>query len=167
MECSKFDNSASSIVVFHIYVMICKNMIVNVNDFFYFYNDKLNTFITIVMLLLYLKLVVFSNLLSHLKGKTIACILLGFLFVLITFLIDPTRFVSNYFPYTYVKRQLRTFVAYCFPLFVVMSSLSTYNCLLKKLYDWVYIPFLFSSLPFCFLCSHMKMVYIWHMEMLF
>lgn len=144
---SNFDTIAVNVIVLHIYILICKNMLVNVNDFFYRYNDRLNAIIMVSFGIMYSCLVL-SGLLSRLRTKTIFVLLLMLLFVAVTFTIDSERFISNVFPYSYVKTQFRTFISYCLPLFIVVSSLDSLELLLRKLYDTTQVPFIFATCAF-------------------
>lgn len=155
-----YDTKASNVIVLHIYLLICKNMLVNVNDFAYQYNGQLNTIITVLFAVLYLDLLL-SGLMSRIKVKTFVILLLAFSFIAVTFIIDAKRFTSDVFPYSYVKTQMRTFFAYCFPLFIAVSSLKSVDLLLKKLYDATFVPFVCASFTFVLsLLPHENGVYM-------
>lgn len=161
MAYTKFDKNTTSVIVMHLYILICKNMLVNTSDFWFQYNDSLNSFITILFVFIYLKLVIFDSLLSKIKIDTLAAVALIIIFILITYCFDSNRFIADIFPYMYVKRQIRTFLAYCLPLFLTVSSLDDIEVLLKKLYDFTLIPFIFATVSFVLsLQPHVNGVYM-------
>lgn len=158
---SNSDISISNVIVLHLYILICKNMLVNVSDFWFGYNNIFNNLITVFFAIIYLRLFFVSDLTRKIKSGVIAMVLFVILFILITYGIDSNRFTSNVFPYTYVKTQLRTFVAYCLPLFIVVSTLTSIDCLLERLYKFTFLPFVISTISFLFsLQPHENGVYM-------
>lgn len=145
---SKSDKRVSTVFVIHIYLLICKNMLVNVNDTLFSYNNFLNKTIMFLFLGLYLWLFLTSGIIRKIKPITWEILILIILFWVTTYCIDSVRFISNDFPYSYVKRQLRTFLAYCLPLFVIVSTVSSFDCLLRKLFRYVSIPFIVATFSF-------------------
>lgn len=144
------DIKISNVIVIHIYLMLCKNMLISTNGFFFALNDMLNLVITGVFVLIYAKLFITTKVLKQTRISIFVILILVVLFWLVTYLSYPERFTLNIFPYNYVKRNLRAFLAYCLPLFVVVGSMRSVDCLLEKLFDYTMIPFLFSSVSFVF-----------------
>lgn len=155
------DIKIANVIAMHLYLLICKNMLVNTNDFFYGYNDVFNTAIIVLFAVIYLYLFLTSSVLRNIKPQVIFIIVFLALFIVITYSVDSIRFVSDMFPYSYVKIQMRTFIAYSLPLFVVISSMSSIECLLLKLYDNTLVPFLVALVSFYFsLQPHENGVYM-------
>lgn len=135
-------NSAlSRVIVFHIYFMQCKNMLVSTCAL-YNYNGALNAAALIIIAFLYVRLALRWQLLRHIKKETLIALLLIILFWLLSFAADPRLFVTSDSTYKFVLRNLRLFAAYCLPLFAAVSSLHNTDELLERLYR--YLPFSFA-----------------------
>lgn len=144
------DIRISNVIVLQLYLLACKNMLVGTNDFFYGFNELFNNIITVIFILIYLKLFLFSAILKKIKAETILFIFFILIFFILTVTFDVERFTLDYFPYTYVKRQLRTFIAYCLPLFFVTMALDSTDYLVKKLFDCTFPCFVIATISFFF-----------------
>lgn len=142
------DIKISNVLVLHLFILISKNMIVNTNSFIYSFNDTLNLLITGVFVLLYMKLYFNSKVIKRIRTSVYLLLVVAFLFIGISLLVYPDRFLSDYHQYRYVKIQFRTFIAYSLPLFVAVGSLRSLDCLLYKLYDNTLIPYIFATVAF-------------------
>ena len=135
-------------IVIHLVLLACKNMLVSTNAFIFEYNDLLNNIIMVVLAILYLRCILFCGLLKKIPTLAYMFLILVIVFVVLTFFIDPNRFLGSGFPYNYVRSQLRTFIAYCLPLFLAVSSIKDYEGLSKKLFSAVPKLFFVALLAF-------------------
>lgn len=141
-----YDGLFSSIAVFHIYFMQCKNMLVSATPL-YAYNDEINLITIAVFALMYGVAVLLKGI--HFKKASLAALSAIALFWMLSFVFDTKLFLTSEYPYNYVLRNVRLFVAYCLPLFVVISSLEKTDVLLEKLYQYAPLTFYVALLTFC------------------
>lgn len=134
------------VITFHICFMQCKNMLVSTSEVLYTLNSKLNLVAMILVLLLYGRLFLFDSR-FRLMNKSIFCIICAIpIWWGFSYLIDPRLFIDATFPYNYVRRQAITFIAYCFPLFLISSYVTDVRVLLNKLYRVVPITFIVATI---------------------
>lgn len=149
---SDVHNSAIKIFVAQLVIMACKNMLTESISFLSKWNAVLNFGIMIIFILLYLYLFIIKKYITFVPTKTYCVLVLLLSFVIITFIISPTRFLSTEFPYSYVRSQSKTFLIYCLPSFVIVSSLykgeGDFQQLEKKLYKSTTSLFIVASIAF-------------------
>lgn len=148
------NDQVSSVIMIHLCIMNCKNILVATSSFFSQFNDRLNLLIMVVFAIMYARLVIKTRLLNKIPTVTYITIIFLAAFIAVSCFFDRKLFVSNVFPYSFVPKQFRTFIAYCFPLFIATSALTDIGILMKKLYASIYImiPFVLFGL-FCSLLS--------------
>ena len=144
------DIKISNVIVLHLYLLISKNMLISTSDFFFALNDLLNLAIIGVFLVIYAYLFITSKMLKQVRWAIYIILIISAVFILVTFISFPERFTLNVFPYNYVRRNIRSYIAYCLPLFVAIGSLRSVECLLQKLYDFTIFPYIFATISFVF-----------------
>lgn len=153
------DKIISETIVFHIFFMASKNMLVSNSSYLFSINSMLNTISAVIVAFVYLRMIVLLKGRLSLKKNTVLAVFLIILFCLFTFLIDPIRFISTAFPYNYVRIQATTFIIYCFPLFICVSMLSSFDLLIDKLMNAAWVLFLFATIAFGFKIIENKDLY--------
>ncbi len=129
-----FQDSLTDVIVVHICLMQCKNMLVASTEFFNSMNSYLNIFAIFIVLFMYARLFF-----KYREGRSVN---IGMLLVLVvvvcwcfvSFLYDPKLFVDTEFPYNYVRKQALSFIAYGLPLFWACACLKDSNLLLEKFF---------------------------------
>lgn len=147
------DHKICNALIFHLFLMLCKNMLVSTSNYFYSINSTLNMVCFVLIGLVYLYVFFRCDLLSKIKKETFLILFLVFLFLFITFLCDPVRFTSNEYQYKYVGIQARTFFSYCLPLFILLSTIDDFDYLLKKLCKYIYVVFFTAIISLYFVYS--------------
>lgn len=140
------NEQAAFVLTFHICFMQCKNMLVSTSEALYALNSKLNIVAMILVAILYGWLFLFHNRFRFMNRKVFWVIFSILIWWGISYVIDPKLFTDTTFPYSYVQRQATTFIAYCFPLFLVSSYITDARALLNKLYRAVPISFLVATI---------------------
>ena len=107
----------TNLICFHLTLMTAKNMLAATNQFFYEINERLNTLIILLLAVVYVYVFIFDNLLPRLKKKTALVLALCFLFFFGSTLFSPGLFSNES-----VRSQLKTFIAYCLPLFILCTK---------------------------------------------
>ncbi len=143
---NNYDVLFSRLAVFHIYFMQCKNILVSATPL-YTYNDTINLVTIAIFAIMYGIAVINKGI--RLKRKTFIVLLAILLFWSVSFFVDPKLFLSDTYPYDYVLRNVRLFIAYCLPLFVVISSLESPEVLLDELYHYARLTFFVALISFC------------------
>lgn len=134
------------VITFHICFMQCKNMLVSTSEVLYMYNSKLNIAAMILIAILYGRLFLFHKRFRFMNGRVFCIVCAIPIWWGISYCIDPRLFTDTTFPYSYVQRQATTFIAYCFPLFLVSSYMTDVKALLNKLYKAVPITFIVATI---------------------
>lgn len=141
IEVNAFQNRIASIIVMHICIMQCKNMLVSTSSFFYNYNDFLNLLALGFIICVYFHFFIIKQSCRYLKIKIVFSCIFILLWWFVSYLFDSKLFTSSEFPYNYVNKQCRTFVAYCLPLFLMTTMLKDAELLWQKFYNariWVF-----------------------------
>lgn len=138
----------SIVIVLHLCILLCKNMLVSTNAFFLSINSTLNNLILVAFVVIYAWAVLKARFLQRINLKAYVVVMLLAVFIGISCILDPQLFVSKIFPYDYVRSQARTFIAYCFPLFLAFSALRSTDYLLKLLFKATPVLFGFATLSF-------------------
>ena len=148
IDVSIYDKRISLVIVLHLCILACKNMLANTSDFFMSINSFLNTAILIFFLGIYVYAVFNAKLLVRINRASYIVLVLIVAFIGFSCMADPKLFVSDVFPYDYVKSQFRTFIIYSLPLFLAFSALRNTDHLLKLLFKATPILFAFSTFAF-------------------
>ncbi len=138
----------AELMVMHICLMQCKNMIVSTNSFFYNMNNLLNMAMIGLLLILYIRFFWKSEAYRYINGRVFVVLVAILSFWLVSCLLDNQLFVNTEFPYSYVRRQALTCISYSIPLYVISSYLDDAGVLLKKLYSAAPIIFGISVVSF-------------------
>lgn len=146
----EFQEQLSFVMTVHICFMQCKNMLVSSSDIFYQYNSLLNMAAMVLVLVLYLDLLVRGRMYRQFNRNIFFTVCIIALWFFVSHLVDNKLFVETEFPYSYVRRQLTTFLVYCLPLFVTSSMLNKPKLLLRKFYKSSNIVFLVSTVSVIF-----------------
>lgn len=127
----QLQNDFAWAMALHLCLLAMKNMLIYSGDFFYSINETLNSVMLVFLILMYGWLIFKHSIWNRLPVFLCVSTLGIFLFVAVTYLLDPDRFSGQYY---FVNRNLRNFFVYCFPLFVSASLLRNYDLLMKALY---------------------------------
>lgn len=148
INASIYDKRISIVIVLHLCVLACKNMLVNTSDLFMSINSTLNNIILVFFVAIYIYAVFNAKLLGKINRNSYIVLVLLIVFIGFSCLADTKLFVSDVWPYDYVKSQARTFVVYSLPLFLAFSALRSTDYLLKLFFKATPILFLFSTVAF-------------------
>lgn len=140
------NNQIAFVITFHICFMQCKNMLVSTSEVLYALNPQLNLLAMILVAFLYGKLFLFNKRIKCINKNVFCIIVVIIIWWGISYLKDPRLFIDATFPYSYVRRQATTFIAYCFPLFFVSSYITDAKPLLNKLYGTIPITFIVGTI---------------------
>ena len=143
----KWNDALSHLIVFHIYFMQCKNMLVSATPLL-LYDDFLNTLEIGLLAFLYLRLVLRWRFLQHMDGNAAFVVIVIFTFWCVSYLLDSKLFTVKNTEHSFVLRNVRLFIAYCLPLFVAVSSLDNTDKLLYCLYRFAPLTFWIGCLAF-------------------
>lgn len=124
-----FQEQYCNVLVFHLVLMQCKNILVSTNNFLLPYNSILNIICLVTIGYFYYKLILNYRLLSNLNHASIFVIIFSMIFIFVTGLFDPSRLGQPV-----VLKQIRLVIAYCFPLFILMSAIKNTDNLISKFY---------------------------------
>ncbi len=133
----------SNLIVFHIALMFCKNVIVSNSQTLLSINGKLNLAVIVIYAVLYLREFIRSDVILHINLRAYIVVFLTAIYIVITAILDPKLFSYHEFPYNYVSIQLRMYIAYALPLFLFISALHDTDYLLTTLFRCT--PILFSA----------------------
>lgn len=135
----------SRVLVFHLFLLSCKNMLVSTIPAVNRLNSTINGFITILLLALYLKIFILDG--GHRritkKGFLFLCFIVIFLFV--SYCFDQNLFFSTVFPYDYVRSEFVKFLTYSLPMFLGVLILRDYRPLTEYLYKYSFILFIYAT----------------------
>lgn len=141
------DQITSDVIVFHLYIMYIKNMLVATNDYFRSINSTLNMFIMILIGIAYFFLLFKTGIACHFRIKPLVLVIIVIFYIVVCFLLDEKFHNTNNEYLYFVHFQLRLFVSYCIPLFIAVSHLTNTELLLVKIYR--YLPMLFAVATLC------------------
>ena len=136
---------ASAVLVFHLFLLLCKNMLVSTIPAIANINSAINSAVTVLLFALYLKIFVFDGGYRRLTKKGFLFLLFVVMFLFISFCFDQRLFVSNVFPYSYVQSEFVKFLTYSLPMFLVMLIIRDYRPLTEYLFKYSYILFIFAT----------------------
>lgn len=148
IEITKMDTEykISILIVIHIYLMLCKNIMAATNAVVLANNSTINKVVIVLLATLYVILFLSSSAIYRINYKACIFLVSMLFFWIVTAFVDFERFsIGN----ACMEAQIRTFIAYCFPLFILTSMLNSYDILMELLYKYAIIPFVFSILGFC------------------
>ena len=139
-ECDEY---IAKLIVFHLFLMCGKNMLVALVPFFYNNNNLLNWVIIGIFALIYVKLFYRFNIIKKMSGEGIA-----FLMVIVIFLFLSFLFNKNLFSSPNVVERMRTFIAYCIPLFIVFNTCENYDRIWFYLFRYNKLLFVVATICF-------------------
>ena len=137
---------AAKVLVFHLFLLSCKNMLVSTIPAVNSLNSAMNSLITILLLVLYLKIFVLDGGHHRLTKKGFIFLSFVVIFLFVSYCFDQNLFVSNVFPYNYVKSEFIKFLTYSLPMFLVVLIIRDYRPLTEYLYKYSYVLFIFATI---------------------
>ena len=140
------EDRINSLFVFHLALMLVKNMLVATNSVMFGLNDSLNMIILVLLAGCYLYVLVKEKFFLHISRTMLLSLLLLFTFILISILRIPGLFQNEG-----VKHQFRTFISYCLPLYILSFYVKNTDDLMARMYHS--IPILFIVACVCFVFS--------------
>lgn len=138
--------NAAKLLVFHLFSLSSKNMLVSTIPYIASMNSIINGGITIILLLLYLKLFVVDGGHRRVTKKGFIFLLCMFMFLFVSYCLDQNLFVSTVFPYDYVRSEFIKFLTYSLPMFLVVLIIRDYRYLTEYLYKYSYALFICASI---------------------
>lgn len=144
----KNDRVLSNVIANHLLIIVCKNLIISTSSVVAEYNAYLNILILVIVLFMYCYCVTKTKFLLQMPRATCGVLILLAGFFTLSVVNDPMLISNTEFPYSYVRKELRLFIAYGLPLFLAISSLKSTQYLLEELYRRKWILFAFASLGF-------------------
>lgn len=140
------ENYVENVIVIHLILMSCKNMLVSTSEVINMFNLELNLLIAGILIVLYAGIFVFSPVINKFRPEIIIILVSIFAFITISSLLEPNLIFGKVFPYTYVKKQIYTFIEYSLPLFFSSACVNNPNYLEVKLFKSVYVMFAFATI---------------------
>lgn len=137
---------ASAVLVFHLFILSCKNMLVSTIPAINNMNSVINSITTVLLVVLYLKVFLLDGGYRRITKKGFLFIVFIILFLLISFSFDQKLFMSSQFPYNYVQSEFIKFLTYSFPMFLIMLIIRDYCFLTEYLFKYSYILFVFATI---------------------
>ena len=137
---------ASAVLVFHLFILSCKNMLVATIPAVNGVNSILNGIITVILLMLYFKVFVFDYGYRRITVRGFLFLNFVILFLIVSFIFDQNLFVCTEFPYNYVRSEFIKFLTYSLPMFLIMLIIRDYRPLTEILYKYSFILFIFATL---------------------
>lgn len=139
-----FDDYISDLIVIHLFLMCGKNMLVALVPFFYNNNSIFNLCIMMLFAVFYIRLFLRYNVFGRMSSWAIL-----FLGVIGCFLFASIAFNGGLLESGNVVERLRTFVAYCIPLFIAFNASKDSNRIWEKMFKYNFILWIIATI--CFL----------------
>lgn len=136
----------ANVIVVHLVLMSCKNMLVSTSATINTFNPVLNSIIFGLLIVLYTGMFIFSSLKSKIRPEVLVLLVFILIFITVSSFFDPKILFGTVFPYSYVRKQIFIFIEYSLPLFLGFACLDDLSEVEVKLYKSVYIMFFFATI---------------------